>query len=38
MCVLNIIRAKMISRMFAVIKKDQPYSKVLKYDNYLEIS
>lgn len=38
MCVLNIIRAKMISRMFAVIKKDQPYSKVLKYDNYFEIS
>lgn len=28
MCVLNVIRAKMVSRMFAVIRRDEPYKKV----------
>ena len=27
MCVLNVIRAKMVSRMFAVIRKNEPYKK-----------
>ena len=27
MCVLNVIRAKMVSRMFAVIRRDEPYKK-----------
>ena len=27
MCVLNIIRAKLVSRMFAVIKRDEKYSR-----------
>lgn len=28
MCVLNVIRAKLVHRMFSVIRRDQPYSKV----------
>ena len=27
LCVLNVIRAKLVSRMFAVIKRDEPYIK-----------
>ena len=28
MCVLNVIRAKLVHRMFSVIRRDQPYTKV----------
>ena len=28
MCVLNVIRAKLVSRMFAVIRRNEPYKKV----------
>jgi len=35
MCVLNIIRAKLVSRMFAVIKRDEKYSRDYTR-NYLE--
>ena len=27
MCVLNVIRAKLVSRMFAVIKRDEVYQR-----------
>ena len=30
MCVLNVIRAKLVHRMFSVIKRDQPYTKQYK--------
>ena len=27
MCVLNVVRAKLVSRMFAVIKRDEAYQR-----------
>ena len=30
MCVLNVIRAKLVHRMFSVIRRDQPYTKEYK--------
>ena len=31
MCVLNVIRAKLVARMFAVIKRDSAYTKEYSY-------